>query len=1025
MNVKLLHRSFAFLTFILAFCTYLLTVQDTVPFWDCGEFTAAAVQQQVPHPPGAPLFLMVGKTFDLLIPFGESAWRVNLVSVCASAVIALLLYLIIVLVINNFRGGLPREFTEALSVYGAGFVGACSLTFSDTFWFNAVESEVYAASTLFVALTVWLILRWHQAADEAGHERYLLLIAYLLGLSIGVHLLALLTIFPIAMIVYFRKYEFKPLTFIIMGAIAVAVFFVIYPGMVKWLPGMMDGHAPFKTEANEWMAVDSSLLRLFAYSILSAALVLFIWAYRRRSGLLTLVSACFILTVLGYSTYGHILLRANANPPMNENNPGDLSGLADYLGREQYPQAPFWPRRHDTRKQIQRNFDAYGEWQPPARKRVVRRDGMALSVVDYENSDINTQAELNYLLSYQADHMYWRYFAWNFIGRVGDIQDSPWVHPGADVDYWNYRVGLFADYFPINFFALPFLLGMLGLFYHARRDPKAAASFFILFILAGIIVALQQNQQNPQPRERDYFYTGSFMIFAMWIGIGVYYLAERARSINKRMALPMVAGVLLVSFIAAPASMAFQGWKVHDRSGNYMPFDYAYNILQSVDENAIVFTNGDNDTFPVWYMQDVAGVRRDVRIVNLSLGNTPWYVNQLKNSEPWGAPAIPLRFSDESIQVDDPNAREALSYYIDKARQVEVPVRREIMAQYTDDPALLQTPKMSWLFEGEEFNHGENEYVFRVQDQLIREIIEVIRFERPVYFSLSVGPDAYAGLQDHFRMEGMAMRVCPVPQHNRGDLYACNEEMMDRTIMNIIEGDEFFTDPHPGWKLRNLNNPDVYYDESNRRPISSYRNIYMNYANWLIARGNNDKAQQVLNTMNDYISTEMFPMPFAVELQTADMYLRAGGTEHAREFAEMALNSSEHLLNNRELWGTRELYTYSYNPMQIAAEAVTILGRYDEAMQYWRDYGASIGRADDPGLRAIIDQLRIERHTAEGDVIAAIAEIQKIISEYRASGSAYLNGIVSQLEQHLRQLQLQFKAGLPGDSAAGMSTPDA
>lgn len=1007
MDTKTLHRAFGILVFALALVTYMLTVQPSVPFWDCGEFSAAAIQQQVPHPPGAPLFLMVGKVFHVLLPFGDEGWRINLVSVLSSAFCVLLLYLISVIVINNFRGGKPKDFGEGLMVYGSSFVGAAAFIFSDTFWFNAVESEVYAASTLFVAIIVWLIMRWHEEADNPGNERYLLMIAYLIGLSIGVHLLAVLTIFPIALIIYFRKNEPSLLSFLIMGVAAVAAFGMVYPGIVKWLPAMIDGN---------WTINAGKLDRIVAgFLVLFTAAFIF-WSWRNNRNLLVVVGTCFVLIFVGYSTYTHILLRANAHPPMNENNPNDLSSLVSYLGREQYGDAPMWPRRYDTRPHIQRNFNAYGEWYPPDRERVEREDGVVLAVPVF--NQVNAAGEFNYLLDYQASHMYGRYFAWNFIGRVSDIQDAPWTKIGADEDYWLYGVGSFAEHFPARFFALPLLFGLLGLFFQAFRDPRMAIAYFVLFLLTGIIAALQQNQQNPQPRERDYFYTGSFMVFAMWIGLGVYFIAEQLRRQREAGYAPMVAVILILSFVAVPANMAWQGWAIHDRSGNYLPFDYAYNILQSVEENAIVFTNGDNDTFPVWYLQDVAGVRRDVRIVNLSLGNTLWYVDQLKNERPWTAEKIPLSFSDASIQTRDENSPVALTYYIDRARQMEVSVSPDILRQYTDDPAIINSGKMSWQLIGDPYGSGEpQEYVIRVQDQLVTDILKTTRFERPVYYSMSVGPDAYAGLEDFFRLEGMCLRICPVSQNNQSGFFACNEAIMDQTLLNIIPGNDYHKQQHYGWKMRNLNNPDVYYDESNRRPIPSYRNIYLNYATWQLNQGNKEKAVAVMDTLDKYISSKMFPMPFATEMQIAEIYSRAGAERQAQHFAQMALESSDFLLQpeNRQLWNTRERYTYSYNPAQIAADASTMLGNYEAAMDYWQKYGESIGRGDDPSLQGIIDQLRIEKYESEGKYSEAIAEAEKVIESYRSSGHQYLNALIPQIEFQI--MDLKRKAGFPvGDS---------
>ncbi len=346
MNTKSLHRAFGFLAFAIALVTYLMTVQQTVPFWDCGEFTAAAAEQQVGHPPGAPLFIMVGKLFHLL-PFGDPGWRVNLVSVFASAVTILLLYLVTVQVIRNLRKDKIETFGDALSVYGSAFIAAAACTFSDTFWFNAVESEVYAASTLFVALIVWLMMRWHEEADNKGHERYLLLIAYLIGLSTGVHLFSILALFSIVLVVYFRRYEFSVKSFLLTGFIGVLIFGIVYPGVVKIMPAMLGGNL-FRTEAREYVFNNEVFIQIIALAILIGSVV-GVW-YGRKIGAPVLKLACsaFLLVIIGYSSYTHILLRSNANPPMNENKPDTFASLTSYLSREQYGDAPGWPRRYQT-----------------------------------------------------------------------------------------------------------------------------------------------------------------------------------------------------------------------------------------------------------------------------------------------------------------------------------------------------------------------------------------------------------------------------------------------------------------------------------------------------------------------------------------------------------------------------------------------------------------------------------------------------------------------------------------------------
>ncbi len=1019
MSVRMIHRTFAALSFGVALVVYLLTVQPTVPFWDCGEFIAAAVHQQVPHPPGAPLFLMIGKIFHTLIPFGDQAWRVNLVSVVSSAFIILLTYLITARLLRLIYRKTPDTIPTALAMYGSAFIGAMALTFSDTFWFNAVEAEVYAMSTLFVALIVYLMLRWYMAPAQPGNEKYILLIAYLIGLSTGVHLLSILTIFSLVMLIYFRYYPFRWKTFFIAGAIAILTFWIVYPGVVKWLPTMLAGDLPFRTPAREHVVEDSWLVRLLAIGILVAAAAAF-WkiGYKQKKSFVALVTASFLLIVLGYTTYVQILLRANAHPPMNENAPTNLEKLVSYLNREQYGEAPLWPRRYQTDDYISRNYDKYGKWYPPEYVPVRRKDGSRISVPKFTR--INTAGELNYLFSYQIQHMYFRYFGWNFVGRMSDIQDAPtaFFPSEEEKDQWLYQTP-YKFLFPIQFFALPLLFGLIGLLVHGSKDRKTAFVFFILFLVLGVVAAIAQNQQEPQPRERDYFYAGSFMVWAIWIGIGVMsiidFLSAKKQSLSAwlesrqlpSLSTATVAIVLIIALLAVPVNMAIGGWEIHDRSENYMPFDYAYNILQSVEPDAIVFTNGDNDTFPVWYIQDVEGVRRDVRIVNLSLGNTLWYIYQLKNESPWGAKKIPLSFPDESLLADEYSDK-ALSYEFGPARKVQIPVKPEILAQFTDDTTIINRGMVEITFIGKPMTErqGEKIYLFRVQDLLVMDILKQTRFERPVYYSSSVGPDAYCGLEDYFRAEGLTYRICPVPvSKGARSNYAVNEDVMDKTLLNVLPGDVFYREFHYGMKLRNLTDSGAYYDEPNRRPISSYRAAYLNYAYALFRDLNKpEKGAAVLDTMNKYISPQLFPMPYPMTLQVAELYNRAGKKEQAQRFAQQCIEQCK-LLIEKPFLRKQDYFARSYDPYLTAANAYELVGDYDGAIAMLEQYIAATG---DKTTQARIDQLRIQKYEHTGDYEKAIEVAQEILQKYQQSDDRLLRALIPAIERKIEDLRTKL-----------------
>lgn len=1007
-----MHRAFGVLAFAIALVTYLMTVQPTVPFWDCGEFTAAAVHQQVPHPPGAPLFLMVGKLFHLL-PFGDPGWRVNLISVFASAFTVWLLYLVIVQVINHWRSNNNEQsFSDALATYGSAFIGAAAYTFSDTFWFNAVESEVYNASVLFVALITWLMMRWSEEADNPNNERYLLIIAYLMGLSTGVHLFSILTMFSIALIVYFRRYEFKISTFITMGIISMIAFAIIYPGIVKIIPSMMAGNL-FRTDAHEYSITDSPAVILLAGLIVLGALAGVWYGTKNNKPVLNLACASFLLVLLGYSTYTHIIIRSNARPPMNENTPNTFAKLTSYLNREQYGDAPGWPRRYQSGGRFEEQHRKHGPWNPPPDKIVTRKDGTSLRVPDYAKMKTNFSGEMSFLFGYQLNHMYLRYFLWNFVGRMGDNQDAPYaaIATKNSLEYKGYTYGSgFADYFPVKFFGIPLLIGLVGLFFHIMKDPKVALTYGVLFLTTGALLAYAQNQQNPQPRERDYFYVASFYVWCLWIGIGVYAIIDSIKQAKANVGI--TAAILAVCLTIVPVNMAWGGWKVHSRAGNYIPFDFSYNVLQSLEQDAIVFTYGDNDTFPLWYMQDVAGVRRDVRIVNLSLGQTGWYINELKNLSPWGAKKIPLSFSDESLTVDETDER-ALAPNYGEATAVTVQVRKDILAKFTNDPAIINRGTMQFTFNGDgnarEAEGGMRMYFMGVQHQLIKDIITSTKFERPVYFT--PGTTEYCGLENYLRWEGLALRVCPVPQGGRmGESF--NEEVMDKCLLEIDNTDNFSTTQKYGFKYRNLSNPDVYYDETARRFPDSYRISYLRYASYLINDKNDKaKAKKVLDALDANISPILFPMGYTWEYQLTDMYNQIGDKEKAKKYARILLNSVQQLFDTPRLM-EYERFAEQFSPYDAAAKANIILGNYAEAKAKLTEWAGK----DNNNPRALfeLDNLEVAILEEKGDYRAAMAKANEFMIKY--SQNPQLQRM--QTNWLIRLDELRKKAGIvPTDSS--------
>jgi uncharacterized membrane protein len=1010
---RTLHYVFAALAFVVSLVTYTLTVQPTVPFWDCGEFTAAAVQQQVPHPPGAPLFLMMGKVAHL-IPFGDDGWRVNMVSVIASALTVLLLYLITEKVIKHFFLEDLNKAGNGLLVYGSALLAALTYTFTDTFWFNAVESEVYASSSLFVGLIVWIMMVWSDRADEPGHEKWLLLIAYVIGLSVGVHLLSILTVFSLVLLIYLRKYPVTPWGLVLTGVVGLVAFVAIYYFIILRLPAIFAGTFPFfKSEANEYPITDNIGVVVLGLAALAALGYAVWWGRKNNNGTVSLISTSILLMVLGYSTYAHILVRAQSNPPMNENKPDSFSKLVSYLGREQYGEAPMWPRRYQRDPRFLDAYKEAGKWYGIAEKRVTRKDGNVMVVPDYKNTRTNFSGEMKYMMDYQLNHMYWRYFLWNFSGRVSDRQDAPAYVPLAtsksDVEYWTHKIG-FPESWPVNFWMLPLVLGLVGLVVHFQRDPRMAWVYLILFLMTGALAALQQNQQNPQPRERDYFYVASFMVFAMWIGIGFFGIVERWR--ENTMA---TMGALAAAILIIPVNMARQEWPIHSRAGNYMAFDYAYNILQSVEKDAIIFTNGDNDTFPVWYLQDVAGVRRDVRIVNLSLGQTTWYIEQLKNRSPWGAKKIPLSFSDESLQVSEED-RNALGPEYGFERVVEFPVKPEIIAKYTTDSALINAGMFRWTFKGAprgRDQRGRTQYFIGVQHKLVRDIVEQTRFERPVYFSSSVGSatyaDEYVGLGGFLRWEGMCLRVCPTPQSSVVN-ESVNTDIMRTSLDKQVPGNEFFKEPHYGLKLRNLGGGPTYYNDVHRSYVQSYRAVYNMQALYLLyEKRDTAEAARTFREMNKHLSLDRFPLSASEELRLAQAAAAVKDSAEMRSLAARALASATKLSNNRKLMEAEPPMDTRESVENIGAQACLLLGNWREAASFYSKMKTDPNYA--PMVPYLIDEIEIVKKESAGDLQGALAVAEGLQSKYPMSADRSTQRAASELMRHISDLRL--KLGLP------------
>lgn len=872
-----LNRIIGLAVFAVTLTIYFMTMSPTVVFWDVGEFIAAASMLQVPHPPGSPLFLLVTR-LAMMIPFAsDMAVRAHAFSATCSALGIMFLYLVIVRVVINFRG-VPETVVDRIIVYGSGVIGALSLAFGTSYWDNSLEAEVYGASMLFLSSIMWLVLRWRERSDRPGNEKYILFIAYLIGLSLGVHLLALLAIFPVLMIIYFRKYEFSFGSFILFGLIASGIFFVVYPGIVKHVPDMLDGtFQGTKSEFIKW--VPYLLLGFAAYGVYTS--------YVRKQKLLHIGLLSILLIFAGYSTYTSVLIRSKANPPMNENDPSNLARLTSYLGRDQYGNAPlFLPRRYSNEPHQQRMYSQYS-------------------------------SDTDFLIRYQLNHMFFRYLGWNYIGQAGEQQD--------DGVRWQ------------DTLAIPFLVGLFGLYYQFKKDWKMGVVFLAAFIILGPVLALYQNQQEPQPRERDYFYVGAFFVFSLWIAVGVVGIVDLLRDWLKqeRLALPLSGGVVGILAVVIPVNMVRINYHEKDRTGNYVAWDYSYNILQTCEKDAILFTNGDNDTFPLWYLQDVEGIRRDVRIVNLSLVNTPWYIKQMKAKPYYAeAKAVPISIPEAQIETIAPT--------VFQPRQLSLPVPPDVLRQFdVTDTSIVNNGRIDFTMNNTlEFSGTK---AIRVQDIMVRDIVFTNRWQRPIYFAVTVAPDSKIGLDEFLWFDGLAWRLEPrrISNANLG----MEPDVVEQNLMD--EPKDFYTTPHYGYKFRNVADPTVHFDENTTRLMINYRSAFMRLAEYY-ASGIHDTTKSVaaLDRMETLIPRSKIVMGWDVAYIVGSFYRRLGRLDKYDEYAADVLSQAEAAISNGNINASSPS---GYSAAAILLEMYEGRGDYQKLVHLWQEIAQAY--PNDPSVR--------------------------------------------------------------------------
>ena len=937
---KFYNMVLGWLIFLVAAVVYLMTIEPTASFWDCGEFITTAFTLQVGHPPGAPLFMIMGRFFTMFA--GSTAQvpvMVNIMSALASAFTIMFLFWTITHMARKVIEVDKTEMTLAqmIAILGAGAVGALAYTFSDTFWFSAVEGEVYGTSSLFTAVVFWCILKWENEADDKFANRWLIFICYLIGLSIGVHLLNLLAIPAIVLVYYFRKYQTTPKGLIISLAIS---FFLVAVIMFFLIPGFVIVAQWFELLFVNGMGAPYNTGTLIYILLLIAGIYFGLKHTTQKKQVLanTIILGITVL-VIGYSSYAMIVIRSSANTPMDQNNPDNAFSLLSYLNREQYGSKPLFhgqyynapldpenPYTKGSANYIERNgkyeiadykqsqnFDSrfttifprmfspspdhIKEYQSWANIKgipiqITNREGEPETLIKPTFSE-----NLTFFFSYQINWMYWRYFMWNFVGRQNDIQGNGDILNGNWITGFNaldtIRLGdqsnlpssLANNRGKNKYYMLPLILGLLGLFFQFNAGDKGKKDFWVvmtLFIMTGLAILVYLNQEPLQPRERDYAYAGSFYAFAIWIGFGVLGLYEIFQRFSPAKTSAIAATVL--SLVAVPMLLANQNWDDHDRSNRYTARDFGRNYLESCAPNAIIFTNGDNDTFPLWYAQMVEGIRTDVRVCNLSYFQTDWYVDQMRRKA-YESDALPIKFEhnqyvqgtrDVVYVVDQIKRPASLKEVMDfvrsedsgtKLKQAEnasfIPTRQLI---YPVDKAavlankVVDPKKADSIVSQLEINLTGN---YLTKDEvMILDIIANNNWKRPIYFAITVGRDKYLNLQDYFQTEGFAYRLVPIktPSEN-GQVGSVRTDVMYDNIINKF-------------RWGNMNDSRVYLDENNIRMSMNVRNSFVRLADGLIAEGKRDSAIAVLDRCNELVPNEKVTYNY-FNLLMAESYYKA------------------------------------------------------------------------------------------------------------------------------------------------------
>ena len=1016
-NFKLWNVVCGWIVFAIAAATYLLTMEPTASFWDCGEFIVSAHKLDVGHPPGAPFFMLMGHFFSLFASdTAHVAMCVNALSALASALTILFLFWTITALgrklitprLSTLNSQLST--TQGIALLGAGAVGALAYTFSDTFWFSAVEGEVYALSSLFTAVVFWLILKWDEHADEDGSDKWLILIAYLMGLSIGVHLLNLLTIPAIVLVYYFRRHEFSWKGVCAAFGVSVAILAVILYGIIPGVPTIAGWFEllftnalgfPFNTGLAVYLVLMAAALvwairesyrvieidgKLETPTIISFVLAMTLAGvpFIKESvlvGIMLIITMLILLfskkdiiparwlntiammvtvVIIGYGSYAAIVIRSNADTPMDQNSPDNVFSLKYYLNREQYGDTPLFygqtynapvkldvkgnmcipvekkghaqyapapkvegekdryvitgyknsyvymdefkmlfPRMHSSQAH---HVDAYKSWADVKGKKV-RYDYCGQTKTDY----CPTFGEnLKFFFRYQVNFMYWRYFMWNFAGRQNDLQShgeltkGRWISGIPFIDNIMYGdqsklpTELRENKGHNVYYMLPLILGLVAILWQlgkrnnqgtTKEGIRSFAIVFLLFFLTGLAIVVYLNQTPYQPRERDYAYAGSFYAFCIWIGLGVMAIVDMLNNFakNENARIAIATGTVLLTLLV-PAQMASQNWDDHNRANRYAARDFGANYLKSCEQDAVIFCNGDNDTFPLWYNIEVEEERNDVRACNLSYLQTDWYIDQMKRPY-YNSPGLPISWEYKDYM---PGKNEIA--WVENRLNAPLEVKKAFQFLHSTDPRTKR--------DGEGYLPSDQLYVlspdsqkimfkkarrFTRSEMMVMEMLSTNEWKRPIYFAVTIGNDYHLGLDPYLELTGLAYRI--TPERSQDGKHRVNTEVMYDNMLHKF-------------KYGNMNLPGIYIDENTMLMCRTHRMMFLELIEALYKEGKYDKCLDVLDFAEEMLPGYNIPYDYT-SATMASYYYQLGEMEKGNAImTTVANNCAEYMV-----WG--------------------------------------------------------------------------------------------------------------------------